>query len=1020
MSAEIVELIIQAKDLASEAIIRLQSAMETLPQKEEAINAKLNQTRLKANEFVAKLTNDRIKLAEVEKERNLRTLYDYYKSGIISAEQYSASVKAINAKAIASAAEPSLLENIKSNWIALTATIIAAWQGVSKALEYIDIGAKALQAEASFSSVTTAMDIDGAKLLAKMKEVSIGMIDESALMHRAVAALQQGLNPDQIVSLLEVARVQARESGKDMIEVFDGITQAATTQMTKGLKAYQLVIDQNKAYEDQANLLGIAKEALNEQQQSQAIANAVIEEGARHMKTFKIETVDAAEKIQQHKRAIEEMKESIGKGLIQALGLAVENIDGIAAALVAAAIINAPAMFARIAVSLEALTASAGAASIGLKSMGVGLAAFLGWEVGSALAKIIYDFDEIEKRTIKLTADLDKNTKTLNSELALLGFTGKDAWEKYEIALKAGMIVTDQATGKTYNLLENLKQSITLMQAQIQSLQATQQYYGELVKRDYETGKITMEQYLEFIQKSQKKITDAQIDEAKKRIEETQKEYQMKMISEDEMKNRIAVITEQIAQLKIKGIHDYQNASDQLNKESTDKAKKAEEDKFEAWKSLEDLKLDAMKRQLALEDILDEEALKKGEIRQSEFLERKLQRLKDSYGAEISLAEEAVKKIQAENDAKITLSDADIVKFERAVSDKEKLQDELKVNIIKSESEIAQAREAEDQKAIEAKKKYYEEMEALDKEDTARFIKELHERTEQLNIAVAIVTERRQRLENAVSSMFTNSFEDVKHYFGDVKEALSTDLKDVEYQIDQFMKHTTMVGYDTFWNASLFGRRLIEMTGTTIYEWAQRVSDYINYIKSLVQSLEQYIMSLRMQLAQLRGDRMAELEMWYAEEKQKVEDQYKDLKDTQEYYDALALLLELYKEKKKKILDEMAADEEASKEKTGESSASGGGLSGNSGGMAVPVPASFQSMKDEITKGMQGIAESMKLMISADLNGLIPREMTVSRTLDASIRLELPAIDKDNMRRVFEDDFWPLLQRKFELMGIKI
>jgi hypothetical protein len=1020
MSAEIVELIIQAKDLASEAIIKLQAAMDTLPQKEEAVNAKLNQVRTQANEFVARLTNDRVKLSEMERDKSLATLEDYHKRGLISAEQYATGVKAANAKAIASAAEPSLLENIKSNWIALTATIIAAWQGVSKALEYIDIGAKALQAEASFSSVTTAMDIDGAKLLAKMKEVSIGMIDESALMHRAVAALQQGLNPDQIVSLLEVARVQARESGKDMIEVFDGITQAAATQMTKGLKNYQLVIDQAKAYEDYANKIGVAKDMLNEQQQSQAIANAVIEEGARHMKTFKIETVDAAEKLQQHKTAINEVKESIGKGLIQALGLAVEHIGSLGAALAAVAIVNAPAVFAAIATAFRALSLAVTSTPLGAVATAVALTAIAAWELGTALGKVIWGINDIEKRTAKLTSELNKNTTELSVRLAALGFTGKDAWEKYEIALKAGLIVTDQATGKTSNLVEKLKQSITLMQAQIQSLQATQQYYVELVKKDYETGKITMEQYLEFIKNSQKKVTDAQIAEAQKRIEETQKENQMKMISEDEMKSKIEIINEQITQLKLKGINDYQNAYDQVNKQNIDK----EKNKFEAWKALEDLKLEAIKRGLALKDVMDEEALKKGEIRQSEALERKLQRLKDSYDKEISLADEAIKKIQAENDAKIATSEeearADVLRFEKAVAEKEKLQGELKVNIIKSESEITQVREDEDQKAIEAKKKYYEEMEALDKEDTAKFIKELHERTEQLNLAIDIINERRQSLEDAVSGMMTESWGDVKKYFGDWEDAVKTSVDDVQYQIDQFMDDTAMKGNETFWSAQLFGRRLIEMTGTTIYEWAQRVTDYINYIKSLVQSLDDYITSLRMQLAQLRGDREAELEMWYAEEQQKIEDQYKDLKNTQAYYEALAVLLEIYKEKKKKILEDMAADEEATNGETSSSGASGGGLSGGSGGGVVAPTSAWQNITDDITKGMQGSNAQMNAMFAGGMDGLI-KDMTVTK--DVTIKAELDvtsADDTEYINRLFENKLWPLFSRKLELIGVKL
>ena len=152
----------------------------------------------------------------------------------------------------------------------------------------------------------------------------------------------------------------------------------------------------------------------------------------------------------------------------------------------------------------------------------------------------------------------------------------------------------------------------------------------------------------------------------------------------------------------------------------------------------------------------------------------------------------------------------------------------------------------------------------------------------------------------------------------------------MQTEIDQFMRHTTWASYDTFWNTTLYGRRMVDMVGTSIYEWSSRVADYINYIKSLVQSLDDYITSLRLQLAQLRRPR-GKAQMWYAQEKAKIDEQYKDLKDTQEYYDALALLLEVYKEKKKKILEEMKQDEEdaaASSESGGGVSASGGSSGG--------------------------------------------------------------------------------------------
>ena len=131
---EVIQLILQAKDLATEALARFKASAGQLPEQERAINAKLNQLRTEANEFNAKLTNDRIALAAIEKEKNLRTLLDYYKQGLISAEQYSSGVKAANEKAMAAAAEPSFFARIKENWLALSAAIVGVWALINKAL----------------------------------------------------------------------------------------------------------------------------------------------------------------------------------------------------------------------------------------------------------------------------------------------------------------------------------------------------------------------------------------------------------------------------------------------------------------------------------------------------------------------------------------------------------------------------------------------------------------------------------------------------------------------------------------------------------------------------------------------------------------------------------------------------------------------------------------------------------------------------------------------------------------------
>ncbi len=159
---------------------------------------------------------------------------------------------------------------------------------------------------------------------------------------------------------------------------------------------------------------------------------------------------------------------------------------------------------------------------------------------------------------------------------------------------------------------------------------------------------------------------------------------------------------------------------------------------------------------------------------------------------------------------------------------------------------------------------------------------------------------------------------------------------------------------------------------------------------------------------------MAELEMWYATEKQKIEEQYKDLKDTEEYYEALALLLEIYKEKKKKILEEMKQDEEDAAEDAA-SGSSGSSSSGSGSGLRNPF-LDGQYIADMIKSNVSDMLQ--EIAFTAPQAPVQTPAANSQVSLNAELKFDMR--DRDSTARWFEDDLWPLLKRKFELMGINI
>ena len=348
------------------------------------------------------------------------------------------------------ASSASTTKTIKQHWLEISVAGVAAWMAVSKAMDYAKLGASAMQAEESFKNVTAAYGVHADQMLAKMKQVSAGIIDDSNLMQRAVKALQQGLSETQIVQLLEVARSSARVAGTDVASAFDGITNAVANQTTRSLKLYGLIIDQDKAFKDYAKTLGITKDALTEQQQSQALANAAIEEGQRQSKAMGEIIKNASEIIQEANAIITEFKETIGKKLILATGIAVKHIDALAIALSAAAIVSAPAVFKAIAASLIQLRGAALAASFAVRTLGAAFAAILGYELGKALDVIIYKISGLD------LSGLNKPTQQLKEA------TEELAWAKEELAKRQEKaLLKEQATTVAFKLSEEAIKSVT-------------------------------------------------------------------------------------------------------------------------------------------------------------------------------------------------------------------------------------------------------------------------------------------------------------------------------------------------------------------------------------------------------------------------------------------------------------------------------------------------------------------------------------------------------------------------------
>lgn len=225
----------------------------------------------------------------------------------VRAEQSAtAKIKQINEQQFGH--QTSLLDTMKKNYVATAAVIVAAWMAVNKAMSWAEIGAKAQQAEESFRQVADAANESADRILAGMKRAAQGTVDDSDIMQKAVKGMVLGLKGDEMVKIMEAARVSARVAGEDVKEAYENITNAIVSEMPRVLRKYGLVMMDEMTLIEQAMKAGVKHVDIY----SVAMMNAGIQ--AAKMGAL---NANAAEGVQIFKAQVKELTETIGKFVIE-------------------------------------------------------------------------------------------------------------------------------------------------------------------------------------------------------------------------------------------------------------------------------------------------------------------------------------------------------------------------------------------------------------------------------------------------------------------------------------------------------------------------------------------------------------------------------------------------------------------------------------------------------------------------------------------------------------------------------
>jgi hypothetical protein len=183
--------------------------------------------------------------------------------------------------------------------------------------ELVNLGLETQRQERAFALMTASLGVNAQALEAALESASSGIADVSDVMTTAVQGLQEGLRPEQLVRLMEIATAQSQLMGTTVVQAYNDITRAIVAQQERGLKTAGIYIDTTKALEDQARALGTTVDRLTEAQKVQAFYNATNEKTRETVQNLNTTILTNSQAVEKLGTAWTNTKENIGKFLVE-------------------------------------------------------------------------------------------------------------------------------------------------------------------------------------------------------------------------------------------------------------------------------------------------------------------------------------------------------------------------------------------------------------------------------------------------------------------------------------------------------------------------------------------------------------------------------------------------------------------------------------------------------------------------------------------------------------------------------
>lgn len=208
---------------------------------------------------------------------------------------------------------------IKGHWLAISAAIVGGVMAVNRAIDFLRIGAMAVQAEDAFRRTADSYNINADRMIADMKRVTAHTIDDSDLMQKAMKGLTAGLSEQTVVQIAQASRIAARRMGMDVSEAYNMVADAVETNRVRALRNFGLITPAQAKWIEQIQQTG---KELDVMKIIMTNVNAQTQLMGGHIDT-------AAEKLQRFRAGVKESQEGLSKFLLKLAEFAIpENPSG--------------------------------------------------------------------------------------------------------------------------------------------------------------------------------------------------------------------------------------------------------------------------------------------------------------------------------------------------------------------------------------------------------------------------------------------------------------------------------------------------------------------------------------------------------------------------------------------------------------------------------------------------------------------------------------------------------------------